>query len=696
VPAGANVTFVGIDRGQEGQLRVRDSIERRRCDLYADRPVTPRAVDGRHFAAPVDTAVAISVREVTFPEVVETYVRDDAGTLVHQMRHFETHDLPAGTYSVELCSPIKLYLRVEGPLSIDADGNRTSVSFDREVEVMVGARSYHERPATTITTTADPRDVMTAVSYLGSALKTTTPERSFPTLRGHPPGLELGEELSIPDGLVEPATGVTVEVPPTLDAVYVVAPLAYYLGASVVPGDTPRLRAEGFTHSLNGPEGFERTVERTLKQVLFLDCVVRTEGYYPVDLHERAAVEADLPFDLAATYDRPLADQLRAYLDVPFETLEPHMPTWKLASHVDPVAENLETLPYLVDDLSVVRTPSAREVTPAEAQSAAIESFMSDGSTRSYCSPPTPRLVRPEPTDSLEQAWVGPDVPVGASKVTAAAFRNRLRQEPTEGDLSVAVICNDDTMLDEHETARDVYGSRGSLPFDVTVQQDVTADTLTTALTSDVDFLHYIGHVDDAGFRCRDGHLDAATVDTVGVDAFFLNACTSYQQGMALIEAGAVGGVVTVDDVVSTGATAVGRMLARMLNAGFPLQAALTVASDESLVGGQYLVVGDGNTEIAQSEGGVTFIIELTVDESETDTGSYRASFQPYPTRVYGMGSIGRPVLDRPTESLLFGTTSPEYELTVEEVRSVLGMSSCPVYIEDGCFWSDDLRSQLF
>ena len=690
------MTFVAIERGPEGQIRVRDSIERRRCDLFTDRPVTPRPVDDRLFAAPVDAAVAVDVGELTFPEVVETYVRDDAGAVIHQVRHFESYDLPDGEFGVELCSPIKLYLRVRGPLTIDSDGDTTSISPDAAGEVLVGARSYHERPAATITTTADPADVMTAVSHLGSALKTTTPERSFPTLRGHPPAIELGDELSIPDGLVPPETGVRLEIPPTLDAAYVAAPLAYYVGAEVAAGSEARLVADGFEYPLDGPDGFERAVERTLKQLLFLDCIVRTEGYYPVDLQERSAVEDDLPFDLSSVYRCSLPDQLRAYLDVPFDTLEPHMPTWKLTSHVDPTPENLETLPYLVDDLSVIRTPSAREVTPAEAQSAAIESFMSDGATRSRTPPPTPRLVRPERTDSLEQAWVGPDVPMGASKVSVAAFRNRLNQDPTDGDLSIAVICNDETMLAEHETASDVYGSRESLPFDVTVFRDVRAAELAAVLESDVDFLHYIGHIDAAGFRCADGHLDANALESVGIDAFFLNACTSYQQGMALIEAGAVGGVVTVDDVVNTGATAVGRMLARMLNAGFPLQAALNVASDESLMGAQYLVVGDGNTEIAQSEGGVTFVLHLERRDERsgggrTDDETFLAAFQLYPNRLYGMGSLGRPVLDGPTRSFLFGSTTPKYEVRRSELQSLLEISSCPVYVDGNCLWSREL-----
>src|SRR5699024_3463049 len=154
----------------------------------------------------------------------------------------------------------------------------TTIEFGDETEIVVGARSHHSRPATTLTTPADPERMMRAVSTFGSALKTFSPERSYPTLRGHPPAVELGDELDL-NGLTPPETGVTIEVPSTYRSVFVVAPLAYYLGARVRPSETPRVRTEtGFTHSLDGALGFERSVERTLKQVFFVDCLVRTDG----------------------------------------------------------------------------------------------------------------------------------------------------------------------------------------------------------------------------------------------------------------------------------------------------------------------------------------------------------------------------------------------------------------------------------
>jgi len=87
----------------------------------------------------------------------------------------------------------------------------------------------------------------------------------------------------------------------------------------------------------------------------------------------------------------------------------------------------------------------------------------------------------------------------------------------------------------------------------------------------------------------------------VGVSAFLLNACQSYQQGEALVHRGSRGGIVTLSDVANSPATQLGRIIARLMNSGFNLRAALYVAKRELITGHQYIVVGDGGTTICHS-----------------------------------------------------------------------------------------------
>ena len=252
---------------ETGGLVVSDPIERSQFDLSTPEPVELADADPGRFRFPADAAVRLRTDQLRLETVVSVCVRDDDGDLLARTEHFDDRSFADGSYSVELFAPIKLYLRVDAPFRVVSDATCTRIEFDGETDVTVGARSHHKRPAATVTTTDRPRDAMRAVSLLGSALKTTSVERSYPTLRGHPPLLERGTEFDAPAGLSPPETGVTLELPETRRHVYTAAPLSYYLGATVVPGSTPRVVTDaGFTHELGADGDFEADVERLLKR----------------------------------------------------------------------------------------------------------------------------------------------------------------------------------------------------------------------------------------------------------------------------------------------------------------------------------------------------------------------------------------------------------------------------------------------
>jgi len=705
---------------EAGGLVVSDPIERSQFVLSTPDPVEMGDADPAGFRFPADAAVRIRTDRLVLETVVSVCVRDDGGDLIARTEHLDQQSFGEGTYSVELFAPIKLYLRVNAPFRVVSDATCTRIEFGSETDVTVGARSHHKRPAATITTTDRPRDAMRVVSLLGSALKTTSVERSYPTLRGHPPLVERGDSFEAPAGLDSPETGVTIELPETRRHVYTAAPLAYYLGATVVPGSSPRVVTdEGLSHELGAAGDFETDVERLLKRTFFLDCLTRTEGYYQVDLHERTALEsqfdadAGVDLDFADLYGRSIGAQLEAYLDVPDRTIEAHAPTWKLSAHVAPTPPNVELLPFLANDLAAVTTPSAEPTTGSTTQIEAVEGFLRRSSpasagpgsdptpapragtdpgtftrsTDTHGGPTgpdrTPAYVRPPETDALEQAWVGPGIPIGASKASGAAYRNRLSRDPVEGDIGITVVCNDPRMAAERDAVEAVYGSRESLPFDVRTYYELPVDSLREVLKTDTEFLHYIGHIDAGGFECPDGALDVGTVESVGVDSFLLNACQSYEQGMELIERGAIAGIVTLSDVVNAGAVDIGRSLARLLNYGFPVRPSLEIASRDTYVGSEYIVVGDGSFHVTQVQAALPNLCEIT-----TAGDTYHVEYTTYPAGEFDLGSIVRPILKDDTPHYLSSGTADTFELTKPKLIDFLSLEEIPVVINGQLSWS--------
>ncbi|MDZ5812239.1 caspase family protein [Halorubrum sp. AD140] len=691
-------------------LTVTDHIENTQFEVYTDRAVEPVAgsADAHYF--PVDASVAVETASVEIPRITIVETRASDGTL---LTRGDSYRMPDGAYHVGIDpAPTKLYLSFEAGFAVRTTDRTTRIDLDAPAEVALGFRSLHQVPAGTIETPTDPESLMEAVSLLGSALQTTSPERSFPTLRGHPPLIEPGDELRVPERIEPPDSGIRIVVPPEYRFLYPVVSLAYYFAADVVPGDFPRIEGDGWTYSLE-PD-FERRAAEVLRQSFHFDCLARTEGFYPVDLHERETTALDL--DWGRLYDLPLAERLGEYFSVPFERVEPELPQWTLTTDVRPDAENVEMLPFVAGELSIVRSPeTATPVAAGEgggvglfrgpgaaanspgAVPLAPDEFVrggtgtepvrgADASADRGAVPADADFVRPDPVDTVEHAWVGEGVPLDANKATLDAYLRRLEAGQVEQSrISVLVVCNDEQMREEGEVA-DLYGLRDMVQFDIEVRHDLTRAEMREALRSDVDFLHYVGHVDDRGMQCTDDYLDLTDEDLdVGVSAFLLNACQSYQQGEALVHRGSRGGIVTLSDVANSPATQLGRIIARLMNSGFNLRTALHVAKRELITGHQYIVVGDGGTTICQSESGAAAVIEVRHEGPPWDI-----SIKAYPNGPYGSGTLTTPTIASASSNHYVPGDIDLRDTTESQLKNFLGLEVVPVFTESGLVWSDE------
>ncbi len=713
------VRIVSQPKAQPPALDLIDDIQGVRVQLSTSRSCRPTRCSTDPFLFPVDVAYDLSPLVLWTNKLTSVIVRDSGGSVCANVTYHETATLPPAEYIVDVCAlGLKVYLRVRGEMDIAPDGERGRVIDCSAAEsVQIGLRSLHQSPAATVTTTDQPRDVMRALSCLGSALKTTSCERSYPTLRGHPPLLERGESFRDPSELERTAetASVRIEVPPTLDSIYPVAPLAYYLNAEVRPGETAQLVTDDTPIPLDRGEGVEHGVTQLLKRAFTLDCITRTEGIYPITLGERETLEerladAGIEIDFAALYEQPLAEQLGRYVSIPFDLLEDLVPRWPLTADVRPVAKHLPYLPFIVDSLGAVRClPTNRpQSTPSDppeleafyrrAQTGTEFTRSGDAvpATRSGFAPrspdETPDLsvdVQSTPqSDSIAHFWLADGYPILGAKPTLPALERRF-DTIEAGAYEVAVISNDTAMAAESDVA-ELYGQQERMEFDVTIHEQLSCEELREVFTEEYDLVHYVGHVDSQGLQCTDGWLDTHTLDSVGIRMFVLNGCRSYEQGSALVEAGAIGGLCTITNVGNTPATRIGRTVARLLNEGFSLAGALDLISEDSLTGQQYMIVGDPGVAIVKMRNNTSVLAEIT---PASDDDGFIVDIHGYPTIRSPIGMIYVPAIDGKDTYYLNSGHMMTATATRAEVTEYLNHDRFPVRLDGSLAWSDEISA---
>jgi len=676
-------------------LRVRDTAEGEQFPLHADRPVdpTPASTDG--FTMPVDTAVAVEASELHLPVFTNVIFWQD-GEVLHRADSAETADpLPRGTYEVDFSPPgAKVYVHVEDAVVTPGFGdNRAAIHTESPTRIVVGVRSHHERPVATVTTTEDPRDLMAAVSTFGSALKTHSPDRSWPTLRGHPPAIRRGDELDVPEEVEPPETGVSIEVPPEYGAIYTVAPLAYYLAASVEAGTRPRVIADGQSHDLDADD-LAASVRSVLEHVFTLDCVVRMAGVYPFRTATADRIEERVDLDYERLFGLSLAERTAAYMDVP-RSATAGLLDWHYTADVAADPAYAPALSYLADELVLVRSPPRQsgqvDLTPSPN---ALQSAGDGALARSAAStsPDPSTFVVPVEAGTPGQSWLADGHAVGAANPTVGSFRRGLEWPDGDGELDVHVVYNDARLRQGDPS---LYDSHPFRETNVRVSQGLSVGELREALYEEVDFLHFVGHVTESGMVCPDGTLDTRTLAKTGVKAFFLNGCRSYEQGRALLTAGSVGGVVTVDDVMDEAAETVGETVATLLGAGFPLYAILDVLGRTGTRTDRYTILGDGTFAARQSQTGAIVLHSLDTAEIAEATGAWPITIRHYPYGLEGVGStVSYSHTDTPTD--IYSASVRETTLP-ETARDVLFDESSILLLVDGeVHFTDDLSVEQF
>ncbi len=661
---------------------------------------------GPDIDRPVDETVVVTARSLQFPhEVVYAY------SLADETRHELTAgrasmQLPPGEYIIDVDADIKTYLRFSGPATIERSGSYDSIvcRFPETRRAVIGFRSRHNSPTGTITVPDSPEAVATAITHAGSSHKTDGPDRSYPTLRGHPPLFECGDRLDIPPSIRNqtPDTGVELVVPRQYEPLFVVAPLAYYLQATVSVIDseeaTPRLRLpnQAIEQSLSRMPTLEYDVEQLLRKIFFLDCLVRNAGPYGTTLAEESLLEA-LELDAPSLYAAAPDQRLASYLQIPNEAIDHRLPEWHLSTYVDAGYEKLEALPFLLDRLSLIYRPRTSELEGRELIERSLDDFYRNTvevRKRGAGEVPSVDTVKPDLRHGRAHGWLADGVPIDVFKASCTAYKNSLEYRSGESDsISIQVVLNDPEMKGEQTTVAEIYQQRSEeLPIDLSVDSALTTADLARVFETDHDFVHYIGHCETDGLRCADGYLSATSLEQCRTQTFFLNACGSFYEGMELIERGSVAGAVTFTKVLNEQAVTVGSTFAKLLVHGFSIERALRLARRRIMMGKDYAVVGDGTHSLIRGHHQAPTTIRIEPIEELSTTDDYLVSFDCYSTRMTGPYYVPH----TQDNDLAYLCGHPSYFImSGQELPPLLRETNASVIYDGDVAWSKQLADEL-
>ncbi|MFC7167667.1 hypothetical protein [Halospeciosus flavus] len=563
------------------------------------------------------------------------------------------------------------------------------VRFPERRRITIGFRSRIRAPGTTITVPETVEGLATAITHATSAHRTTGPDRSFPTMRRHPPKVEFGDGYDIPDAVVEqtPDTGIEVHVPPDMETVFAVAPLAYYLPAelTVEEGVIPHVRAPDLgLHYELGPD-LLRAAPALLKRVFWLDCLVRDAGPHGMNVSEGELLD-QLDLDAEEAYAMDPDERLLEYLDAPYTLVKDELPEWHLAMHVEPTFEHARVLPFLLDRMSYIYPPETTELEGRELMERSLDDF--------YRQSPGPiasvDMVKPKLRQGRVHGWMAEGTPIDVFKTIPEAYFNNLDYLGADDDtISVTVVLNDKEMAGERDRVAEIYEERAKeLPMDLSLEYDLTKDELATVLEEPNDFVHYIGHCEVDGLRCADGNLSIESIEESNAQTFFLNACGSYYEGLDLVRKGSVAGAVTFRKVLDEQAAKVGTAFARMLVNGFSIERAIRLARRRIMMGKDYAVVGDGTQVITQSDA----FIPATVNVERLDSGDFNVRYKA--GLLWGHGGVYKPYVPNEQSMHLIGN-EVETTLRWDPFLNFLDRSEVPVVYEGEFFWSDEVAERL-
>jgi hypothetical protein len=498
------------------------------------------------------------------------------------------HQVLGGRHLVVIDGADRLFLAPASDCVLDysARGAQLIETAAGADTVTVGVMKMPRQP---IVTGPETEALFRTVSSICTLPGETSPYRSHPLFRCPPPDISLLPE-SISQPSMSQSNPIHMRLPPDLRYLYAAAPLAFYLGASLETGDGPALEVSGRSTELPSDYGhFERWAGKMLSRTFQADCAVRCEAKAGCRLPgiDVQAITGYSPEELMLM---TMADRFLLYADTPGSSCRAFN-TWHMASFVDPFPSSIELLPFLMRSLSSIYAPVSTRLAERDVISLSVRNFKAQraGGFRGDVSD-VDAVLLPASHDAQTRHWYSDGCPVDATLSGPGALKNGRNFARDRLMPEICVICNEPPMTRETTLLLELLDGVA----DVEIRTDLGCADLLHTFSEGFDIVHYAGHCDRRGLKCRDGHADLSFVETCDVPVFFLNACTSYVQGVRLIEKGAVCGIATMFRLLDEAALDVCTGFYRMLARGYPVMTSYLGARECSVTGKEYLLIGDG------------------------------------------------------------------------------------------------------
>lgn len=647
----------------------------------------------RPIGRPVDETIAGWAREIRFPPSAVCIDSESSEKWKTFSVQEGTRRLSDEDQLVQIEANITVFLRFRGRASITREnrGGPVVVSFAQRRALSIGFRTLVRKPDHTITIPPTSEGLAEAITYSSGAFRTTTPDRSYLSMRRHPPIIEFGDSTCIPSEVEEEfqPVGIDFVVPSQLDYLFVAGPLAYYTQSSVRTEDSCEfpyfeIPESNLKHEFSALPHFEHESAEMLYRVFMLDCLVRNAGPYGTSLKEINLLNK-LHLDPHSVYQKCLSERLAKYLGVNFLKIKDDLPDWHLSVYLEPNEDNIKTLPHLLDRLSNIYLPKATSIGRPDLIKHSIKEERRSATKNSHNR--SIDLLKTHRNQDRLCGWIGDGVPVNAFKLYHQSFNNRFNYLGDDNPINVVLVINDEQMINEKSIVTNIYAKRAEkISIELSVKQDLTCEDFTKIFDRSIDFLHYIGHCEPEGIRCRDGHVSFDTLNESRVQTFLLNACGSFWEGQELIKKGSVAGVVTIGAVLDRQAMRIGSSFAQLISHGFNIGNALKFAQMNAMIGNTYVILGDGTHSLSQGETKDPTIIR--VKDIAENSYLVEASIEE------SLGTVYQSILNHNKESIL-GGNKMDAEVDKKELTEFLKQGDAPVIYNNTLFWTDEFIEKL-